>query len=127
MAELTIEVFEEKMDSFAKGVEEKMDSFARIVKEGFDSMGEQIADLKVDVSALKVDVAEIKADAIVTNKRIDALTTSVDGFVKLHQTLDIELVALRDKYNRLSRAHNELATEHGQLAMRVARLEGVPA
>lgn len=27
--------------------------------------------------------------------------THIDGFVKLHQTLDVEIVALRDKYNRL--------------------------
>lgn len=41
-------------------------------------------------------------------------------FRKLHQKLDIELTALRDKYNRLARAHNELA-------VRVARIEGIPA
>lgn len=61
------------------------------------------------------------------NERIDGLYTLIDSFVKLHQKLDIELVALRDKYNRLSKAHNELASEHHQLIARVARLEGAPA
>jgi chromosome segregation ATPase len=61
------------------------------------------------------------------NERIDNLLTSVDGFVQLHQTLDIELAALRDKYNRVSKAHNELANEHQRLVARVARLEGSPA
>lgn len=54
------------------------------------------------------------------NERIDGLYTLIDSFVKLHQKLDIELTALRDKYNRLARAHNELA-------VRVARIEGTPA
>ena len=63
---------------------------------------------------------EVREGLRKVNERIDNLATNVDGFVKLHQKLDIELTALRDKYNRLARAHNELAT-------RVARLEGTPA
>ncbi len=31
----------------------------------------------------------------------DRLITHIDGFVKLHETLDLELVALRGKYDRL--------------------------
>lgn len=31
----------------------------------------------------------------------DKLLTHIDGFVKLHQTLDQELVSLRHKYDRL--------------------------
>lgn len=54
------------------------------------------------------------------NERIDGLYTLIDSFVKLHQKLDIELTALRDKYNKLARAHNDLAA-------RVARIEGAPA
>ncbi|MBI4142417.1 hypothetical protein HY480_00920 [Candidatus Uhrbacteria bacterium] len=67
------------------------------------------------MAELTVELFEEKMDSIAKTTR--------DGCV----TLDIELVALRDKYNRLSKAHNVLATEHGQLAVRVARLEGVPA
>lgn len=54
------------------------------------------------------------------NERIDGLYTLIDSFIKLHQKLDIELTALRDKYNKLARAHNDLAA-------RVARIEGASA
>lgn len=35
------------------------------------------------------------------NKKNNEVINHIDGFVKLHQALDLELVALRDKYNRL--------------------------
>lgn len=70
---------------------------------------------------------EVKEGLKKANERIDGLYTLIDSFIKLHQKLDIELTALRDKYNRLSKAHNELAIEHRQLIVRVARLEGTPA
>ena len=113
MAEITVELFEERMDSFAK-----------IVKVGFDAVDEQISGVQAQVSGIQAQMSngfdETNRRIDATNERIDTLATNVDGFVKLHQTLDIELVALRDKYNRLARAHNELVT-------RVVRLEGTPA
>ena len=48
-----------------------------------------------------VDIEENMVTKEEFNQKTDDLMTHIDGFVKLHQTLDIELVAMRDKYNRL--------------------------
>ena len=120
MAELTVEVFEEKMDSFAK-----------IVKEGFDAVDERFnsVDERLDVmaSVTQTQFAEVNEKLERMDKRIDGLYTLIDSFITLHQKLDIELTALRDKYNHLSKAHNGLANEHRDLVARVTRLEGAPA
>ncbi len=83
----------------------------------FTEVGRQFTEVGRQFTEVR---GEVREGLRKVNERIDNLATNVDGFVKLHQKLDIELTALRDKYNRLARAHNELAT-------RVARLEGTPA
>lgn len=88
---------------------------------------ELIEFLQGHFTSIDARFAHIDEQFAKVNERIDGLYTLIDSFVKLHQKLDIELTALRDKYNRLSRAHNELAVEHRQLIARVARLEGTPA
>ncbi|MDP3985547.1 MAG: hypothetical protein Q8P82_02170 [bacterium] len=42
------------------------------------------------------------------NGRIDKLYTAIDGFIQLHQKLEIELVALRAKYDRLEERLSKL-------------------
>ena len=102
MAELTVELFDEKMDSFAK-----------IAKEGFDGVDERFK--KVDerfdviVSITQSQFADVKEEFRKVNGRIDSLSANVDAFLQLHRKLDIELVAMRDKYNRVAKAHNALA------------------
>lgn len=86
----------------------------------FVKIDEHFTKVDAQLIGLKLDVGEVKEGLRKVNERIDGLYTLIDSFVKLHQKLDIELVALRDKYNRLAHAHNELVT-------RVARLEGTPA
>lgn len=97
------------------------------IDEHFVKVDEHFTSVDAQLVGLKFDVGEVKEGLRKVNERIDGLYTLIDSFVKLHQKLDIELVALRDKYNRLSKAHNELAVEHQQLIVRVARLEGAPA
>ena len=106
MADLTVEVFEEKMDSFAKIVKEGFDA----VDERFNSVDERFSIL---TSVIGMRFAEMNERFEKLDKRIDGLYTLIDSFITLHQKLDIELTALRDKYNRLD--------------ARVARLEGMPA
>lgn len=93
----------------------------------FVKIDEHFTKVDAQLMGLKLDVGEVNEGLRKVNERIDGLYTLIDSFVKLHQKLDIELVALRDKYNRLSKAHNELAAEYQQLTTRVARLEGTPA
>ena len=60
------------------------------------------------VDALIVDVEFVKENAITRDSFEEKLTEvkseilgDVDGFIKLHETLDQELSALRSKYSRL--------------------------
>ncbi|MFH1098684.1 MAG: hypothetical protein V1723_02065, partial [Candidatus Uhrbacteria bacterium] len=83
------------------------------VKTDLAGMKTEMAGVKTTVGVLRIDLAFVKTEMAeqfaATNKRIDDLSTNVDGFINLHQKLDVELVALRDKYNRVARAHNGLA------------------
>ncbi|MBI4142950.1 hypothetical protein HY480_03695 [Candidatus Uhrbacteria bacterium] len=113
MAELTVEVFEEKLDSFAKIVKEGFDA----VDERFNSVDERFNSVderfNILTSVMGARFTEMDEKLERMDKRINGLYTLIDSFITLHQKLDIELTALRDKYNRLD--------------ARVARLEGMPA
>jgi septation ring formation regulator EzrA len=120
MAELTVEVFGEKMDSFAKIVKEGFDSvdeqfktFRKDVDERFDTIDERFKGIDerfdVQTSVTNERFAEVREEFKNVNERIDGLYTKIDGFIALHQKLDVELVAMRDKYNRVAKAHNALA------------------
>ncbi len=59
-------------------------------RETFDKLFNLIFDIKENM-VTKAEFDEFK----------DQIYTHIDGFVKLHETLDVELVALRGKYERL--------------------------
>lgn len=99
MTELTVERFEEGMESFAK-----------IVKEGFDAVDQRFDAVEF---VIRSNHEEVKGGNLRLDGRIDRLADHVDAFIQLHQKLDIELTALRHKYDLL--------------ATRVAKLEGAPA
>lgn len=67
-------------DVNTKEILEAITVFAESVDRRFDEMGARIDE---------------------TNTRIDKLYTLVDGFIQLHQKLDLELTALRSMYQRL--------------------------
>lgn len=75
----------------------------------FVKIDEHVTKVDAQLVGLKFDVGEVKEGLRKANERIDGLYTLVDSFVKLHQKLDIEIVAMRDKYNRVAKAHNALA------------------
>ncbi|MFH0857426.1 MAG: hypothetical protein V1848_01630 [Candidatus Magasanikbacteria bacterium] len=62
---------------------------------------EQILDkILVEVLDIKGQLKD-KPSMEYVDEKFDVVLNSVDRFVKLHETLDIELAALRNKYNRL--------------------------
>jgi len=60
---------------------------------------QEIMEFLQEHMATKGDVAAIVDDRIRESE--SRILTSVDRFVRLHETLDQELVMLRSKYNRL--------------------------
>ncbi|MFH1767487.1 MAG: hypothetical protein ABH826_05405 [Patescibacteria group bacterium] len=57
-------------------------------------------ELRAEMSEMKGEMVEMKSD----------LMTHMDGFIGLHQKLDLELVALRAKYDRLEDYVRQLAS-----------------
>ena len=106
MAALTVEVFEEKMDSFAQIVKRGFDA----VDKRFDGIDQRFDGIDREFGVLR---SEMKVEFARVDNRIGELAKHVDDFVQLHQKLDIEPTALRHKYELLD--------------VRVARLEGTPA
>ena len=91
----------EAVNSFATHVDERFTA----VDQRFASIDRQFADVRSDMRAgladirsemvtktqFKEDVSQLKSD----------LMTEIDRFVVLHQTLDVELVALRSRCERM--------------------------
>ncbi|MBU1126132.1 hypothetical protein KJ758_00810 [Patescibacteria group bacterium] len=63
-------------------------------------MSEMKGELRAEMSEMKGEMVEMKSD----------LMTHMDGFIGLHQKLDLELVALRAKYDRLEDYVRQLAS-----------------
>ena len=57
---------------------------------------------KIIVKLIEMDA---KMDSLATKEDLrnqeNRIVTTVDGFTKLHETLDHELIAMRNKYDRL--------------------------
>lgn len=67
---------------------------------------QKTADDRIDTILAKVvGIAQTVKDNMFTKDEAremeSRLLTHIDGFIKLHETLDVELVALRSKYERL--------------------------
>jgi hypothetical protein len=58
-----------------------------------DKIIEKLTEMSSDMKDMKVDISETKTD-------VRELRGHVEGFVRLHETLDCEVVTLRSKLDR---------------------------
>ena len=86
---------------------EQVDKRFEQVDQRFDQLDRR---LDFEVGELKREIAEQGA---FLGQRIDQLANHVDGFMKLHETLDIEFKVIKEQMNRLE--------------VRLARLEAARA
>ena len=96
-----------KLDSFEvtfEKIETRLDSFEATQK-SFETTQKSFELTQNKLVAKVVDMDQYMKENLVTktelDQRLNTMTTHIDGFVKLHENLDIELVALRGKYDRL--------------------------
>ncbi|MBI4434048.1 hypothetical protein HY632_04695 [Candidatus Uhrbacteria bacterium] len=108
---------QQELIEFLQGHFTKIDQQFAKVDQQFAKVDQQFFEVTKNLGD-RIDAVSDRINA--TNARIDDLATGVDGFVTLHKTLDIELVALRDKCQRLEK-------EQSDLMRRVTRLEGARA
>jgi hypothetical protein len=71
--------------------------FAQVDKR-FAQIDRRFVGLDLELRDLKREVVE---NHVAVNERIDNLATHVDGFMKLHETLDIEFRVMKEQINRL--------------------------
>lgn len=86
-----------------KEILEAIQTFATSVDQRFELIAHELHDFRNETNERFEKV----------NERIDKLYSLVDGFIALHQKLDIELTSLRSSYQRLEE--------------RIAKLEAKPA
>ena len=71
------------------------------LNEHFTFIDRRFDDIDLSVFDIHEEIKKLHQTDARLEKRIDTLTTSVDSFIKLHQTIDVELVAHRAKTERL--------------------------
>ena len=70
-----------------------LSSLTKLVREGFRRTDAKFTLMSHEFSAVHKEIQRL-------DERIDKLATHVDGFVKLHETLDIELRVMKEQMNR---------------------------
>ena len=76
---------------------EQVDKRLAQVDKRFDQIDRQFAVVQLDIRNLQKEMNERFA---VMEDRIDRLATHVDGFMKLHETMDIELRVMKEQMSR---------------------------
>lgn len=79
-------------------VNQRLAALERVVRVGFQQTNRRIDAINVDLQDFRKDANERFAEM---GDRIDRLATHVDGFVKLHETLDIEMRVMKEQMNRM--------------------------
>ena len=76
---------------------QRFTSLERLVRTGFRRTESRFRLIHVEFRSLRKEMNESFA---VVDDRIDRLATHVDGFMKLHETLDIEMTVMKAQMNR---------------------------
>jgi hypothetical protein len=107
------------MDSQEKNLQEILEIVSFIkdnaaTKEDLENTAtkEDLQDLEVKMDS-KLQDLEVKMNSKITEAK-DEILTRIDGFIVLNQKIDIELLALRAKYDRLE-ATVKKVLEHLQI------------
>lgn len=65
------------------------------------------------VISIEIDIKEKMATKDDLRDLESKMLNHIDGFIKLHETLDIEMVSLRNKYDRLEERVGRVETKLG--------------
>ena len=84
---------------------QRFTSLERLVRTGFRKTESRFRLVHVEFRNLRKEMNERFA---AVDDRIDRLATHVDGFMKLHETLDIELKVMKEQMNRFEQRLDHL-------------------
>ena len=89
----------------APNINRRLTSIERLIRVGFQQTNRRIDVVGLDLRQFRKEVNERFAEV---EDRIDRLATHVDGFMKLHETLDIEMRVMKEQMNRMEERLNRL-------------------
>ena len=79
-------------------INRRLTSIEKIVRLGFQQTNRRIDAVNLDLREFRKEVNQRFAEV---EDRIDRLATHVDGFMKLHETLDIEMNVMKEQMKRM--------------------------
>lgn len=82
----------------APNINRRLTSIERLVRVGFQQTNRRIDAVNLDQREFRKEVNQRFAEV---EDRIDRLATQIDGFMKLHETLDIEMRVMKEQMNRM--------------------------
>ena len=86
-------------------VAQRLGTIERLVRNGFRQVDRRFEQSDRRMGSLELEMQELKRNMnegfAVVDERIDRLATHVDGFIKLHETLDIEFKVIKEQMSRM--------------------------
>ena len=85
-------------------VNQQLSSFERLVRSGFRQSESRSRQVDKQFGLVHLEFRELRKEMnerfAVMEDRIDRLAAHVDGFMKLHETMDFELRVMKEQMNR---------------------------
>ena len=103
-------------------VAQRLDTIERLVRSGFHQVDQRFrqVDKRFEQVDRRLDIldlgqrdlrSEMNEKLALIDERINLLANHVDGFMKLHETLDIEFKVMKEQMSRLEARLNRLEAE----------------
>ena len=94
---------------------DRLDTIERLVRSGFRRVDQRLDRVEQRIDILDLDLREFKSEVnqrfAIVDERFNLLANHIDGFMKLHETLDIEFKVLKEQMNRVEARLDRLEAE----------------
>ena len=85
-------------------INQRFTALERLLRTGFQQTDTRFRQVDKRLGLVQLDIRNLRKEMnerfAVMEDRIDRLATHVDGFMKLHETLDIEVRVMKEQMNR---------------------------
>jgi len=85
----------------------RLDTIEQLVRSGFRRVEQRIDILDLDLRDFK---SEVNQRFAIVDERFNMLANHIDGFIKLHETLDIEFKVIKEPMTRMEARLKALET-----------------
>jgi hypothetical protein len=93
-----------KLAKKTRTINQRFTALERLVRTGFQHTDARFRQVDRRLGLVQLDIRNLRKEMnerfVVMEDRIDRLATHVDGFMKLHETLDIEMRVMKEQMKR---------------------------